>query len=625
MGRWLWRCLRGLGRLLYLVPLCLLIVVNLGYLAYNAHYYDRIYRGVSVLGVELGGLTPGQALQRLRETLGPERLPDVAVVAGDRATYLSMVDLGGELDLVQAVADAYALGRNGTLLPDVTMRLRLLWQGYGLAPSFQVDEAAAELALRPVARAETNPSRRSRLVVSGLQASVRAAQTGRQLDIAQTTEAIVRTVQEALGPSGWRATPRARALLHGRHSGGDGLALAPVAVPVAFTEDAPPLAEVSGAYEAVSALLASPLRLTWRTVDGEAAPGWLIDEATLASWLTLSTEANGEPRVALDPQAVAVLAAELQAQIDRPAVSGRYGYDPETQQLIEIAAEQVGFALDVPATIALINGAAFSGQHTIALPVATIAPPVSAAELRSMLPLDLLGEGTTQFVGSTAERQANIVTAARVFDGALVAAGETFSFLHLLGPVNRATGYADAWVIYADRTELGPGGGVCQVSTTCFRAAYGSGLPIVERHPHAYRVSWYEPPVGLDATVFEPAIDLRFTNDYAGPLLISVEVDEQAQTLAFRFYGHSDGRVVTLGDPETSNPQPAPEPVYEADATLAPGQQVLVERAHDGLDVLIVRTITWPNGAEQQEELRSEYAPWPARYRVGAQEAETTD
>lgn len=623
--RWLWRWLRGLGRLLYLAPLSLLIVVNLGYLAYNAHYYDRIYRGVSVLGVELGGLSPGEALQRLRETLGAERLPDVAIVAGDRTTYISMVDLGGQVDLMQAVADAYALGRSGALLPDVTMRLRLLWQGYSVVPSFQVDEASAELALRPVARAETNPSRRSRLVVSGLQASVRAAETGRQLDIDQTTEVIVRTVQKSLGPSGWRATPRALALLHGRHSGGDGLAMAPVIVPVAFTEDAPPLAEVSGAYEAVSALLASPLRLSWSTGGEEAAPGWLIDQATLASWLTLSTEGNGEPRVALDPQAVAALAAELEAQINRPAVSGRYGYAPDTQQLIELAAEQVGYALDVPATISLINDAAFSEQHTVALPVATIAPPVSAAELRSMLPLDLLGEGTTQFVGSTAERQANIVTAARIFDGALVAAGETFSFLHILGPVNRATGYADAWVIYADRTELGPGGGVCQVATTCFRAAYWAGLPIVERHPHAYRVSWYEPPVGLDASVFEPAIDLRFTNDYAAPLLISVEVDEQAQTLAFRFYGRSDGRKVTLSNPETSNPQPAPEPVYEADATLGEGEQVLVERAHDGLDVLIVRTVTWPNGDEQRDELRSEYAPWPARYRVGAQEAEAPD
>jgi vancomycin resistance protein YoaR len=193
-----------------------------------------------------------------------------------------------------------------------------------------------------------------------------------------------------------------------------------------------------------------------------------------------------------------------------------------------------------------------------------------------------------------------------------------------LGPVTVANGYTEAWIIYGDRTILGPGGGVCQVSTTCFRAAFWAGLPIVERSPHSYRVSWYEPPVGLDAAVFSPSVDTKFQNDADTPLLILTEVDEKNSKLYFRFYGKPSGRKVTLEGPTTSNPVKPGDPIVEQDPSLSPGARVQVETPRDGLDVTLYRIVEQDGTILSKDRFFSRYVPWPARYRVGPPKAEPT-
>jgi len=594
-----------------------LISANLSYLAYNAHLYDRIYRGVSILGADVGGLTPADALRVLDEQFSASRLPDVALQVDGQTTYVSMSDLGGRLDVVDAVAKAFALGRSGTLLPDMATRVRLLWQGYDVVPSFVLDDAAAELALRPLARQQVIPARNTRLVIKGFDAHVQQAEAGREIDLAATIGTVESAVSAAFGQSGWHEQARMPELLRGAQRGGDPAASVPLVVDLTLAQTALPLGDVSVAEHAVTTLLGSPLTLSWVEPGAKSVRTWLVDQATLSSWLTLTpADASDAGYVHLDHDAITTFVGGLASEIDRPAVTGRFNYDAASGELRVIKAEQAGYALDIGSTVEAIEMAAFAADRTVELPVEIELPMVSEADLRALLPLDLLGEGTTQFVGSTPSRQANIVTAARAFDGVVVPAGGTFSFLAILGPVNRGTGYEESWVILGNRTELGPGGGVCQVATTCFRAAFWSGLPIIERHPHAYRVSWYEPPIGLDASVYEPYVDLQFANDYAYPFVISVAIDEQAQKLAFRFYGRSDGRRVSMTEPATSNPKPAPEPVYEEDNTLAAGQQVQVERAHDGLDVSLTRTVTWPDGTTDEYLLTTQYAAWPARFKV---------
>src|SRR5205814_1061367 len=138
-------------------------------------------------------------------------------------------------------------------------------------------------------------------------------------------------------------------------------------------------------------------------------------------------------------------------------------------------------------------------KRTVDLPTDTSQPKVSSKDIGALGIKELIGTGNTSFKGSSQERATNIKVAAQYLNGAVVPPGDTFSFLDAVAPITLDRGYVEGYVIAAERTQRGVGGGVCQVSTTVFRAAFWSALDITERHQHAYRVSWYESkgePVG---------------------------------------------------------------------------------------------------------------------------------
>ena len=147
-----------------------------------------------------------------------------------------------------------------------------------------------------------------------------------------------------------------------------------------------------------------------------------------------------------------------------------------------------------------------------------------------------------------------------------------------------------------------------------------SGVPIVERTAHAFRVSYYEPPLGMDATIYSPSVDLKWVNDTGHHILIHTWVDASAQTMTFRFYGTNPGRTVELDGPYESNPVPHGEPVYRDDPTLPKGQKKQIEWPKDGLDVTVYRVIKQDGAEVQRDTFFSRYRPWQAVYLVGTKE-----
>jgi vancomycin resistance protein YoaR len=230
--------------------------------------------------------------------------------------------------------------------------------------------------------------------------------------------------------------------------------------------------------------------------------------------------------------------------------------------------------------------------------------------------VELVSEGTSNFRGSPPERVHNIVNAASKFGHVVVAPGEEFSFNQNVGDVNSANGFIDALVIAGDRTAVGIGGGVCQVSTTAFRAAYNGGFPIVERWAHGYVVGWYGKP-GLDASIFTPSVDFRFKNDTGHYILIKSSWNEVKGTLTFSIFGTKPDRIVEISDPVISNRQPAPPPAYQEDPSLKPGQIKQVDWAKEGIDAVVTRTIRYGDGKIKQEQLVSKYRPWQAIFLYG--------
>jgi vancomycin resistance protein YoaR len=207
-----------------------------------------------------------------------------------------------------------------------------------------------------------------------------------------------------------------------------------------------------------------------------------------------------------------------------------------------------------------------------------------------------------------------------------VAPGETFSMASVLGDVSLDSGYAEALIIYGGRTIKGVGGGVCQVSTTLFRTVFFGGYPVVERYPHAYRVGYYEQTpgggydadlAGLDATVFVPVVDFKFTNDRSTWLLMETYVDASARTLTWKFYSTSDGRSVEW---ETSGPQNVvapPEPLYEENPDLEKGEINQVDWEAEGADVSVTRTVSINGEVFFQDSFSTHYMPWRSVYEYG--------
>lgn len=631
---------RSLGVFLFRVVLTvwfgiLLIVAlaGLGLLAYGARYSGRIYEGVTIQGVSVGGLLPKEALALAHDKL-TESLPYVSLQVGERNWILSIRDLGGYLDLEESVQEAWSLGRSGVFHEDLRTRLELLWWGYRVVPKFHLEPGPGLPYFRQIGREAGHPARRAELSVTGLRALTGESEVGRELDIGASRGAIEEKLREALGSSSWGTVSWAERLWSQELPDAGPFPVEPISSPLLFREIVPPLTEIAGAKERVSTILGSPLvlRFDFPEIDPAGVTAlvprrWSIDQAVLASWLTLG-QIQGDDGLAVqvdvDMERIKAFLPKLATQVSRAPREAQFDYDPGAQVLTTVTPGQNGYALDVSACQELIAEACVSPEREVMLPVTVVPPRVTRTDLEALLPLSLISVGESSFKGSRPGRLQNIRVATARFHGLVVPPGTTFSFLENLGAVTVANGYSESWIIYGDRTVRGPGGGVCQVSTTCFRAAFWGGYPIITRWPHTYRVSWYEPPIGLDAAVFSAPVDVRFANDTDSPVLILTEVDEENSALYFRFYGKPSSRQVSMEGPVTSNPVKAGDPITEEDPSLAPGERVQVEWAHDGIDVTLYRVIEEDGRTVAREKFFSRYDPWPARYRVGPAEETAT-
>lgn len=620
-------------RFISLVLVLVLLIVSLagvGLLAYGARYTDLIFEGVTVQGVDVGGLSREAAQRQVQEMLSDQGMPYVSLYMGTGDWGVSTDTLGGYWELDEAIDEAWALGRSGVYRYDWIERFRLFWWGYDIVPQFHIEPGASLTYLRRVAKQVARPARRAQIWVAGLAARVGESALGRELDIPATRAKVEERVREASGQSGWGTEPRVLGMWR-RVSGPSPAVADPIPVPLVFREIVPPLTQVEGAQERVAVILSAPLILTAQLpeVDGTTSTmTWAIDQAVLASWLTLRRAQTAEGivyQVTIDEALVEAYLRERGDEIARSPRQGRFDYAPETSTLIILDPGQNGYSLDVAEATGRVIAACYSRERQVTLSVSIIEPPVTHVDLEGLMPLQLISEGESSFAGSKPGRLQNIKVATRRFDGLTIPPQGSFSFLDHLGLVTIANGFSESWIIYGDRTIRGPGGGVCQVSTTCFRAAFWGGYPIEERSPHAYRVGWYEPPIGLDAAVFSPVTNMRFRNDTGTPILILTEVDEANAKLYFRFYGQAPTRAVSMDGPVTENPVKAGEPVFDLDPTLAPGQRVQIEWAHDGLDVTLYRIIKVGGETVARERFFSRYDPWPARYRVGPEETPTMD
>lgn len=279
--------------------------------------------------------------------------------------------------------------------------------------------------------------------------------------------------------------------------------------------------------------------------------------------------------------------------------------------------ESYGRQLDQKKLLAEINLRLNSSSETdIDLPINELIPEVRSNNISELGIKEIIAVGESQFAGSPKNRINNLTLGASKFSGAIIKPDQIASFAEIVGSVNPEDGYLPELVIKGKQTIQEYGGGMCQVSTTLYRAALNAGLPIIERRPHAYLVGYYKD--GPDATVYVPSTDLKFKNDTGHYILIQTKVDPAKKKMFFEFWGTKDGRQVAISPPTFTDTVPAPiEPYYVDDPAYPTGYLVEEEHAHEGVTGTIVRTITYPDGKIKTNEIKSVYKPWPAKIRRG--------
>lgn len=259
-------------------------------------------------------------------------------------------------------------------------------------------------------------------------------------------------------------------------------------------------------------------------------------------------------------------------------------------------------------------------QLTIALPLQVTTPHHTLEQTNNLGIKEEIGFGESYYAHSIPGRVHNVALTADKTNHLLIAPGEEFSFNQALGEVSAATGFKPGYVIKEGRSVLADGGGVCQVSTTLFRALLNAGLQITLRRPHSYRVTYYElnNQPGFDATVYAGNVDLRFINDTGYYVLIHHQVDSKALYMSTRIYGTSDGRYSEISNYQKFGARGAPPPEYIPDPSLPAGVKKQIDWATPGLQTSFVHTIYNADGSvRSQQTYRSNYVPWSSKFLVG--------
>jgi vancomycin resistance protein YoaR len=577
------------------------ILMSLLVLAASVAYAGQIYPGVAVAGIDLSGSTKEQAAMRLAAGLTYPQTGKIVLQDGVQNWPVRPADLGLAVDLPATVEAAYRLGRSANPLKGLSNRISAWHSGKNLSPQLVYDERLAQDTIRRIASQVDRPTVEASLSVNGAQVVAVPGQVGRSVEVDATLAALRQQITTLT----------------------DGV------VPVVVHETPPDILDASQQAEVARQMLSAPLVFSIPDAKAGDPIPWSIPPDQLAGMLAIERtqgSAGAGYQVRLKEEALYTYLEAVAGSVNRQPGNPRFMFNDETRQLEVIQPATIGRNLDIYSTIQDANQKLAQGQHNIPLKLAYTQPEITDAATGEQLGItELVGAYTTYFRGSSAERLQNIQTAAANFHGLLVPPGAVFSMASVMGTVSQDNGYAEAWIIYGGRTIKGVGGGVCQVSTTLFRTAFFAGYPIVERYSHAYRVGYYEQTAsgwdenlaGLDATVFVPVVDFKFTNNTPYWLLMETYFRPNQRSLTWKFYSTSDGRTVEWQSSGPQNIVDPPDPVYEENPDLAQGVIEQVDWAAEGADVSVTRTVYRNGEVLFSDTFNTHYMPWADVYQYG--------
>jgi vancomycin resistance protein YoaR len=569
---------------------------------YEIYFTDQVFPGVRVAGIDLSGMEREEAQALLSQKSDYPERGRILFRDGDSIWLASPTDLGFELDLEATLDAAYRIGRQGSIQTRFKEQFESLYHGKILAPQYVFNANVAETYLQNIALEIDQPTIEASLSLDGVEVVEQHSQVGRNLETWETIEAL---------------TDQLQSLRDGE-------------VTLVITETPPIIMDVEEQALLARQILSAPLTLSVPDPDELDNGPWTFSPEVVAEMMTIkrvNTPEGDHYQVTLDAGLLHDFLLDISPLFLREKHNARMMFDDETRQLQVLESASIGRQLDIDGTIQTINDQLVAGDHHVQLQMIYLEPDiVDDVTVEELGIRELVGEATSYFYGSSRERLQNIRIASSRFHGLMVPPGATFSMAEALGSISLDEGYAEALIIYAGRTIQGVGGGVCQVSTTLFRTIFFSGYPIVERHPHAYRVRFYEQTpdgrydsrlAGLDAAVYVPVVDLKFKNDTPHWLLMETYFRADGNALTWKFYSTSDGRTVEWSSTGLRNIKPPPDPLYEENPDLSQGEIKQVDWAVEGAEVTVTRNVLRDGEVYIRDTIHTRYMPWRAVYQYG--------
>jgi vancomycin resistance protein YoaR len=539
----------------------------------------KLAPGVHVAGIDVGGLTPREARALLARRQAALANKPVVLTAGSRTWRIRPAQLGVTIDVRAAVAAAQKQGEGFGPFRGFR-RLDVRFFGADIQPPVRVWRAALDLELDRLA-ADVNRAHRDAAVrMHGLRPVIVPARTGTVLDRKAAASVLVR------GLSSFER--------------------APVALPIRTDRPRVTAPQLVTAAAEIRTALSGPVRLQLGPTR------WRLSRFRVASLLEPPHDGMRRPRIAGD--AADAYFVKLGHTVGRDPVDATFGVDGPK---VWIVPGKPGLALDVPATARNLLAAALSPTSRVGnVVVAEQQPARSTADLKAMGVTGLVSSYET-FFGGVPNRIHNVQLVSHLVDEQLIPPGKEWSFNGATGARTADKGFLEAPVIINGELQTGLGGGVCQVSTTVFNAAYEAGLKITARTNHALYISHY--PQGRDATVDYPSVDLKFVNDTDHWLLLRTFVSSSSLTVSL--YGAPQHRKV---ETQTS-------PLYVVgaaplkrvpDPTLPKGKTVVEDSGSPARSTSVERKVYLPDGKLLYDDtFRSSYRAEPGLERVGTKKA----
>ena len=546
----------------------------------------RFLPGTMVEGVDVSDLKPSEAAVMFDNRWRDYLANPVVFRAPDRDWRPSAADIGIKVDYLNPLRKAYVWGRSGGIFQRTREQTQAAASARNWPITFEFDQAKLRTYLQSVASMYFQPFNDAEVALQGEDLRFREARSGVELD--------------------WQAAlPLVNA--PGAEAGIQEIEIPLVQTLPTFTTGA-----ARQLVSEVERLAETPLVLEFE------GAGWFIPQAQLRQ--SISIDNSGDTLVAtLERSRLQPLFDEIDNTLGFEAIDGKLTYDPDTNKVTEFQPWSDGRGLDHRSLFDRVLLAARTGQPRVEIPIVGRPATRSTPDAEDLGISELLAAGDSLFINSAGYRITNISNGSGLLHGAVVMPGEIFSFNEYLGPIEYDRGFIDGLVIIDDSTEDAIGGGICQVSTTMFRAAFWAGLPILERHKHLYRVRYYEQggyPIGFDASIWQPSLDVKFMNDTDGAIMVRTLFDRRRQSLRFELWGKPTGRTVEVSDHQLTDWVDSPPDQWVIDPEEEEGFKEQTEWAVEGVFATLKRRVMVGDEIHLEDAFYSSFTPWPNRYTV---------